>query len=342
MLGSQRVPLALAVLLVAAAGHATVVEHTKLRKPRRGFQMQMHSFTVHAGEDLEVCQYRRLPNKHEMDAQGFELRMPKGAHHFVVWGYNGNVTDDSKFPKGPVETVACTGLGPGDSLMPVNLFGQAIPNARVRFPAGVAVRLKPRQQVWLNPHMKNAGSEDFVPDIKFNITPAPKGSVQHHAEFFTVGNIPGINVPAGGDQTLVSEWTVVDDMNVIMVDSHQHRLGTYVSIETEQPDGSFVQLYENTNWEHPYELWPHQEEPWKNQGGTIRFTKGQKIRFTCKWHNSTTDDVHFGVETTDEMCFMTGYYYRDDESAPRPRYRGCGDQKEGFTCFAPTLSSSVP
>lgn len=329
--------LALAMVAPALAG-----ERPKLRKPKRGFQMHTTPYVVHPGEDEEWCEYRRLPNRKAMDAQAFELRMPTGAHHFVLWAYNGNVSDDAQFPEGPVEVTACTGLGPGDTLVPVNLFGMQTPNGRVRFPRGIAVRLQPRQQVWLNPHMKNFSPEDLVARVAFNITPARKGSVRHHAESFIVGNMLGIDVPAGGEQTLVSEWTSPANLNVIQVSSHQHRMGTYVSAALEQPDGSFAQIFENVDWEHPRELWTHVDAPWKEQDPpVIRLTRGQRIRFTCRWHNTDTKRLKFGVETTDEMCFVTGYFYRDDESAPPISGAGCLTVKEGLLCpLATTLDST--
>jgi hypothetical protein len=329
------VALLVAVPAVAATG-------PRLRKPKRGFQMRTTPFVIPPGADEEWCEYRRLPNRREMEAQAFELRMPAGAHHFVLWAYNGSVTDDAQFPDDPVKVPGCTGIGPRDSFMPVNLLGMQTPNGRVRFPEGIAVRLKPRQQVWLNPHMKNFTGEDLHARVVFNITPARKGSVRHHAESFVVGNIVGIDVPAGGRQTLVSEWTAPADLNVIQVSSHQHRLGTYVSASLEQPDGSFAQIFENFDWEHPRELWTHTTAPWKDLAPPVlRVTRGQRMRFTCRWHNTDPHPVRFGVETTDEMCFVTGYFYRDDETTPPISGPGCFTVKEGLMCpLVATLSST--
>jgi len=124
--------------------------------------------------------------------------------------------------------------------------------------------------------------------------------------------------------------------------SHQHRLGTYVSASLEQPDGNFLQVFENHDWEHPRELWTHQQAPWKDQDPPIiRLARGQRMRFTCRWQNTDTKRVTFGVETTDEMCFVTGYFYRDDETSPPISGAGCFTVKEGLMCpLAKTLSSA--
>ena len=77
-----------------------------------------------------MCEYRRLPNRKAVDIQGFDLRMPEGAHHFVVWAYGGDTQDDSRFPQGPVESVGCTGVL-SDELAPQVLIPIQNPNPSV-------------------------------------------------------------------------------------------------------------------------------------------------------------------------------------------------------------------
>jgi hypothetical protein len=342
----MRLVLVLVALLAWPSASSAVGERfgLKLRKPRRGFQMRTSDFLVPPGEDLEWCEYRRLPNRKEMFAQGFELRMSYGSHHFVVWAYNGSETDDARFPSAPVLVAGCTGVGPGDSLVPVNLFGMQTPNGRVKFPKGIAVRLKPHQQVWLNPHIKNYGSEEVVAQAVFNITPARSRDIKHLAESFAIGNVAGIDIAPGGRQTLVSEWRAPQALNLIQVSSHQHALGTATSIEVEQADGSFLRVFENENWEHPYELWTHRVAPWKHQDPpVIRLAEGRRLRWTCRWANTTSRRVRFGTETSDEMCFATGYFYRDADAPRGPIVGpGCIPAAEGLTCPLAATVSSTP
>src|SRR5207248_6695601 len=112
--------------------------------------------------------------------------------------------------------------------------------------------------------------------------------VKHHAEYLSLGNMRGIDIPAGGLQRLVSEWTAPHDVNIIQLATHQHRLGTYANIQVEQDDGSFATIYQNTEWGHPLELWMHVTAPWKDQDPPVLpLRSGQKIRFTCEWQNFT-------------------------------------------------------
>jgi hypothetical protein len=322
----MRIALPLA-LVIACVGLADARPY--LKKPKRGFQMKVSDFDVKSGEDLEVCEYRRLPNKKPVEITGFKLRMPAGAHHFVVWRYSGNETDDSKFPQGPVESLGCTGVSP-DELAPQVLIPIQQPNARFRFPKGIGLKIDAHQQVWLNPHLKNFNPDTMTPDVRFNFYTAKKGTIKHQAEGLIVGNIPDIHIPAGGTQTLTAEWTAPFNMTIFQLATHQHRLGTYANIQLVEPDGVTIKtIYENSDWEHPHSpvLDPF-----------LRLEKGRKMRITCTWNNTDDHDVFFGGETTDEMCFILGFYYRDDGDTTPISFGQCVPAKAGLLCpFAPAV-----
>src|SRR5262249_36407624 len=220
--------LSLLGLPLAFAVHAHGGTH--LKKPRHGFQMRVDPYVIQPGQDLEVCEYRRLPLKKPMDVSEFEVRMPPGAHHFALWGYGGDVRDDSLFPKGPVDAVGCIGVAP-DNDFPQLIIPTQSPSVKLPFPPGIALHLEPHQQVLLNPHMKNFGTEPLTPDIRFNFRRAKKGTIKHYAEGLTFGNTFGIHIPAGGDQTITVEWTAPINLTIIHLATHQHRLGTYARID---------------------------------------------------------------------------------------------------------------
>ena len=74
------------VLALATTGNAAAKPY--LRKPAHGLQMRTAPYSVGPGQDREWCEYRRVPITKPMDVVGFKVRMPEGAHHFVVWGYS--------------------------------------------------------------------------------------------------------------------------------------------------------------------------------------------------------------------------------------------------------------
>jgi hypothetical protein len=321
----------LALLTLAMIVVSNVDARTRLKKPKHGFQMRVGAYAIEPGEDLEMCEYRRLPIKKPMDVTSFTLRMPPGAHHFAMWGYGGALTDDSRFRQGPFESIGCSGAAPDDPF-PQLMIPTQNPNTTLRFPKGIALRLEPHQQVFLNPHMKNFGTEPLEPDIRFNFVRARKGKIEHYAEALTFGNMTNIHIPAGEGQTLVAEWTTPIALTIIHLATHQHRLGTYANIELVSADGATREkLVESHDWEHPSSVWP---------AGGIRLEKGRKLRVTCAWHNTTDEEVTFGPETTDEMCFAIGFYYRDVGDTTPVVGGGCLPSKKGLLCpLAPAVSN---
>ena len=316
--------LALA-LAVSADAHARRRPH--LSRPKHGFQMRVGAYTIQPGQDLEMCEYRRLPIGKAVDVSRFTLSMPEGAHHFVMWGYGGSIQDDSRFPRGPVPSIGCTGIPPDDPF-PQLLIPTQSPNTELRFPPGIALRLEPHQQVFLNPHMRNFGAAPMEPDIRFNFQRARKGTVCHYAQGLTFGNMTGIHIPAGGDQTITAEWTAPIDMTIIHLATHQHRLGTYANIEQPSTDGTWKKIVETFDWQHPGSVWRD-----------IHLAKGEKLRLTCTWHNTDDHEVRFGPKTTDEMCFVIGFYYRNAGDTTPVVGGGCLPARKGMLCpLAPLVS----
>jgi hypothetical protein len=314
----------LAVVLVCGAAVASA-NPGKLRKPprARGFQVRVGEYTIQPGEDLEVCEYRRLPNKKPMDVGRFTLRMPAGAHHFAVWTYGGSQTDDTAFARGPIESIGCTGAARDDPY-PQLLIPTQSPNTEFRFPKGVALRIDANEQVFLNPHMKNFDSVPTTPDIRFNLYKARKGTVKHYAEGLTFGNSSAIAVPPHGDQTLTAEWTVPMDITLIHITTHQHLHGTYANVELVSEDGaSRSMLVESRDWQHPRSVWLK---------GGLRLARGRKLRVTCSWHNTEDRTVRFGPETTDEMCYGVGFFYREAGETTPAIGPGCLPSRAGLLC----------
>lgn len=329
MRGAVVVSLVLAGLVVGAAPAAAKI---KLKKPPRGFQMRITPFEIPAGGEREVCEFRTLSNKKPMDVQGFDLNMTAGGHHFVLWEYLGTHTNPAEFPTDLEDRPGCVGFGPPDSFgTQANLFGMQTSRARVRFPAGVAVRLEPNAFVYLNTHLRNPSpTEPLMAEAVFNVRPARKGTVKHHAQAFVVGNLLGIRIPALGTQTLVTDWHTPVALNLVQVSTHQHKRGTRALVEHLDAAGnSKGVLFEGANWEHPGEKW---------YASAFRVEAGEGLRVTCAWSNPDDRTVRFGVTTDDEMCFGTGYFYPDDESLPVTG-PGCLPQGQGLLCFGQTVSS---
>jgi hypothetical protein len=312
--------LALACLALAASADARM----RLHKPRRGFQMRMTPFTIPAGGDREGCEVATTPNTRPMDVSEFEVKATPGTHHFVVWEYLGADRKPADFWKGIAYVPGCTGIGPQNGANNANLFGMLSGYSRFHFPAGIAVRLEPHAIVYPNLHFHNYTNDSINGEAVFNFIPARKGTVRHHAQAFTVGSAL-IDIPAQGSAALTGEWHTRTPLNFVQLSSHQHRRGTGVTVNRVDAEGNDMgRLVDTTNWEHPDVEW--------YDAGALRLNPGEGLRFTCAWTNPDDHAVHFGVTSEDEMCFVTGYFYPDDDRATVTG-PGCLPQGSGLECF---------
>jgi hypothetical protein len=310
--------LPLACLMLGPVADAKV----RLHKPRRGFQMRMTPFVVLPGGDREGCEYRVTPNRKAMDVTEFQLQVTPGAHHFVVWEYLGKEHNPADFWKGIQYAAGCVGLGPS-FFSNANLFGMMTVARRFQLPPGVAIRLEPHAAIYPDLHLHNYSTAPMMAEAVFNLIPARKGTVRHHAQALTIG-FPKIDIPALGSASLTGEWRTSVGMNLVQLSTHQHHRGTGMSIRhLDAAGGDMGELVTSADWEHPdVRAFPE----------VMHLSAGEGLRFTCDWTNPDDHAVHFGVTTEDEMCFVTGYFYPDDESV-RLGGPGCVPQGAGLECF---------
>ena len=299
-----------------------------LRKPARGFQMRMESFVVQPSGDREGCEHMVTPNRRPMDVAGFELKTTPGTHHFVVWDYLGQDQNPADFWTGIEYSTACVGLGPQDGVVTTaNLFGMLSGHVRFEFPQGVAVALQPHANVYANLHYHNYGTTPVATDAVFNLVPARKGTVQHHAQLFTIGTVQ-IDIPANGTASVTGDWHAPTDLNLVLISTHQHHRGTDILVHMIDAAGNDMgELVDSPDWEHPGSRW---FQP------AMRLQAGEGFRFTCSWRNPDDFPVHFGVTSEDEMCFVVGYFYPDDDGATVTG-PGCLPQGGGLECLVPKI-----
>jgi cytochrome c551/c552 len=102
---------------------------------------------------------------------------------------------------------------------------------------------------------------------------------------------------------------------------HMHKLGTYLSTSI-LPGGSGAPVDIGTA-----DPWNFESQVWTMLGKDTVIKPGDKVRTRCAWDNPTAKDVHFGEQTSDEMCFGFLMYY--------PRI-----QTQGWQWGAPALAST--
>jgi hypothetical protein len=167
------------------------------------------------------------------------------------------------------------------------------------FPAGVALRLPASMSIDLNVHYVNRTSAPIPGEAYANLYTIPAAQVQKVARTLNMPNT-SISLPAGQTTTLEKTFTVSQTTTVFTLTSHMHALGTRFQIKVVggPRDGELV--YENTDWEHPAMLSLTQP---------IVLQPGQGLKSIITWNNTTNRVVTFGLQSTDEMGIIFGYYY---------------------------------
>lgn len=319
----------------------------------QGLQLRITNQDVPIGGETEICELFVLDNEEPIEIGGFEIKQPLGSHHFVVYAYEG--TGAEMYPQGPFKASGCTGVGPPDSMNLVQVGGAGDDYESIRYPAGTGIRLRPHQPLLLNSHYTNTTGAPFSPTVFVNLYFAAE-SIRNTLEASTIANY-SIFVPPHRTATTTARWTVPFDLSFIMLASHEHKRGKkftarIVSGEVDRPEGDRVgrsygddtrgegsrpepgDFYRSDDWEHPTVL--TYDEP-------RLFRKGTVVEFSCTQQNEKGTPVTFGPLAEDEMCMLTGIYYRAESAPPiGARIPGCLPQDQQLICSADPVTPDVP
>jgi len=272
----------------------------------QGIQIHVDSFGVKSNFERELFVYRSLGNASDVYVNRIQTAMRPLSHHFVLYS-----VDQSMAPGWPCtpafNTVRDIRNADGSmnllNMIPmachVFVAGSMTQNSDYVFPAGVALRLPPSMAIDMNVHYVNRTSGEIPGEAYANLYTVPLTQVQKVARTLNMSNT-SISLPAGKTTTLEKTFTVSTTTNVFMLTSHMHMLGVrfQIKIVGGSRDGELV--YDNTDWEHPQTITFAQP---------IVLSPGQGLKSVITWNNTTDHTVTFGLQSTDEMGIIFGYYY---------------------------------
>jgi hypothetical protein len=115
-----------------------------------------------------------------------------------------------------------------------------------------------------------------------------------------------LNLPPMSSHQEWSRCVMTEDVQLLFLASHTHRLGRSVSIRPFDGKEVGPEMYQNTNWESPF------IEDYTDENKIIK--KGTGFEFTCDFQNSTPEMVNWGFLATDEMCQIALVYTPGDSS----------------------------
>ena len=268
-----------------------------LATPEYGFQVRNEGFTIQSTEDVEYCEVVQLPgdSSDTYYVTGFDSAMTLGSHHLIVAAVEPGSQTDTSAEVG--DRVPCVGpSGFGDDLRDVT--GQQVPYHGETFPDGVGRVYTGGQKVIFNYHYLNVTDGPLEARAAVNFYTADESCVEKIAESAGFYNL-NIPTPEGEMRSFTKACTFSQDVMVHKLTRHTHQWGTDFPVKYEggAHDGDLI--YTSPSYEDPDFTF---DEP-------VLVKAGEGFEWTCNYNNTSTDDLNFGPNATDEMCILFATIY---------------------------------
>jgi hypothetical protein len=214
---------------------------------------------------------------------------PLGTHHTVL------MVGPADAPDG---TVDCE-----SALLKPSIYASGVGTQPFVLPDGVAIHLKPGDQLLLNLHLYNSDTESLTGTSGIEIVEADAATVQHEAGVVLAGKAAGLYV-APGSSTQTGTCTTPAGSTLFAITPHMHVLGTHMNVTY----GTRTVFDEDYTFDDQR---VHPIEP------AITTVAGGKYAVTCSYVNTTGAAVTFGEHTGEEMCYALTFVY------PPPTVASC-------------------
>ncbi|MBC8153860.1 MAG: hypothetical protein H7Z72_13205 [Bacteroidetes bacterium] len=268
-----------------------------------GYQLKLDRFDVNPNFEREIFVHRAVGNPTEIYVNRIVSQSRPNSHHMVLYGFRNQALLP---PMNQVRDLrnADNSLNRQTTLSMANhvfLGGGTESNQDYTFPAGMALKFPANYSVDVNAHYFNKTSAVLYGENYVNLYTTAPATVQHVVQELDLGN-QGIDIPAGQRRTFTKSWTFDKARHIVMLTSHNHKLGEkfLIKIKGGPRDGQVI--YESTDWEHPLI---------KNFTPALALAKGEGLTSEITYYNTTTQTVRSGLTSDDEMGIIFGYHYED-------------------------------
>ena len=225
------------------------------------------------------------------------------SHHFVLYTFAGipaqlvpqpNIVRDIRKADGSMDFVNMLVMG-----YHVFLGGSMTSQSNYVFPPGTALRLPADAAIDLNVHYANKTAAQVPGEAYVNLYTIPASDVTHPLSTLNLNNT-NLALPAGLKTIAEKTFIFGARTTITALTSHMHARGEsfQIRIVGGARDGELV--YENTDWEHPSIV---------TYAKPIALEKGEGLRSTVMYNNTTSKPIYFGLTSEDEMDIIFGYYY---------------------------------
>jgi hypothetical protein len=249
--------------------------------------------STEASSEKYVCV--RLTAKTDTYIQSIRPIAPVGTHHTVLM---------LGAPDGPDGTTDCS-----SALMKPAIYASGVGTQPLDLPAGVAVHVRPGQQLLLNLHLFNATDTAISGTSGIEILPVEPAAVQHEAGVVLIGKAAGLTVPPN-KSTQTGRCTTPANVTVFALAPHMHMLGSHMKVSYANADGSGARPLMDQDYSFDEQRFASLAQP-------LVSGAGGKITVECSYMNPTGQTVYFGESSTQEMCYALTFVY------PAPTVEQC-------------------
>jgi hypothetical protein len=254
--------------------------------------------TVPAGGDVQWNEWVAAPLQGDTDIIEVTGRQSNGGHHATLYA-----TTDVQ----PIGTKRAYANSDQLSERFLGAVG-AESNTGLTLPSGVVFRAAKGSGLLIQSHFINAGAQPIQGRSVIDVKMRPADPSARVASILTNLTLK-YTLPPGQTTTVDFKCPVTADYHVLSVNNHMHNLGTSVSTELINADGTTTPLKVDPVWEaswafHPeYATFPLQSP--------LIIPAGSTLHTTCTWNNTTSKSLTF----PDEMCVFVGFFLGDKDAS---------------------------
>lgn len=254
---------------------------------------------ITSGQDITYCTYITNPFDADTDVIASTGYQSVPGHHAIIYDVGDYGT--------PGDTHVCT----DDDMTRARFLGGASDAAQnFPIPPGVAIRIAAGGKLLLQTHWIDSTDHTIGGQAAFNLTVSPANPANQPTQQIVIYSTT-FSVAPHTTGTQVINCPIQQDLQLFLFTGHMHEYGTHVNIQ--QIGATATSTIYDTDWQPEYQANPPRNLYTKD--APLVFHKGDTVRVTCNWDNTTDGALSFPIE----MCTGFGMYY------PATQDIDCGD-----------------
>ena len=310
----SRIMWLLPLALCAACGDADVPSAVPPEEPLTTHASGIQVSGIQPGIDQTSCIHRRLDNAEPGFVRKVRGSLSEGSHHMIAY-----ISEETEEQLDPQPCGAFSGIFvfdeggvPGLDSANVPIFIAQQPHVELTMPTDegrpVGFRVAAHQMLRLELHGFNTSSEvkDVEGEVELDVLPESLAKDVIESSFAFWGTADIALPPHEVTETPVLFQRALAHTKVFAVTTHEHHLGTRMRIWHSDGSGGADDsrlLLDSHSWADPPLAFIHPP---------LAFGDSEGLAYRCEWNNTTNQQVGFGEDFDDEMCFLWAYYYPSD------------------------------